>query len=373
VELKDLRFSKRIFFSLIFILILYNIFLQGLFLYLQNGNSLRTTEIVKNAMRENALADPFELTRSLVDLEKLGIIDCVRMVTKNSGVYFDRSKNPSCKVARWSLQGSSNIIETESINGKSWTIAFRSPNDRFFRLSLWVLRLLGSGALVISFLLVTYRRSVIEEKLRLKEAERDWLWNQTRQVKHDVASPITALKTAIEFPGLNENFKNFLKNALSRTEEIFNDLSQLPENSQMVLERIAPSDIVNEIVLEKKYRNILVGKFSSEVTLDKKEFKRAVSNVLDNAIYVSHGEMITVVFRSSSTTLTIDFQDSGPGFPEELLETGPGKGKSLGKPEGSGLGLWHAKNLLESLGGRLIIENWSNGARVKFELPIASN
>jgi len=62
--------------------------------------------------------------------------------------------------------------------------------------------------------------------------------------------------------------------------------------------------------------------------------------------------------------------DSGPGFPPQLLENAflP---LSSHKAEGLGIGLSLCKSIIEAHGGRLTLEGSTEGAAVRFTLPIA--
>ncbi|MBI4655215.1 MAG: sensor histidine kinase [Elusimicrobia bacterium] len=77
---------------------------------------------------------------------------------------------------------------------------------------------------------------------------------------------------------------------------------------------------------------------------------------------------ISVGLNEKNVELKI--KDNGKGIPKELLSDLGKKGRSSGKEDGSGLGLYHAKTNIERWGGRLTIESEPNkGAEVTITLP----
>lgn len=117
---------------------------------------------------------------------------------------------------------------------------------------------------------------------------------------------------------------------------------------------------------------------SSKDTLSKvpdipvNQFHRVLSNILNNAIdAVQNNGTVRILTRTSGKKLQLIIADSGKGIPKDIVPYIFDKRKSFNKPQGSGLGLYHAKTCIESFGGQLTLMNTRRGAAFKIELPIA--
>jgi signal transduction histidine kinase len=83
-----------------------------------------------------------------------------------------------------------------------------------------------------------------------------------------------------------------------------------------------------------------------------------------------NGGMIEVAIRSNSKDVTIYFDDEGQGIAEEIQEKIWDPFFTT-KEMGTGLGLGMVKNIIESHGGNIQIDNRTHGGtRVTVELPV---
>jgi len=107
------------------------------------------------------------------------------------------------------------------------------------------------------------------------------------------------------------------------------------------------------------------------LTLPEDRFRQAMLNLLLNSTQ-GIGKLpgtIEVLGRRKNGHVEIMISDDGPGFPEEMLESGPIPFFSR-RERGSGLGLATVRRFARDLGGRLTISNVQpHGARVVLELP----
>jgi signal transduction histidine kinase len=107
------------------------------------------------------------------------------------------------------------------------------------------------------------------------------------------------------------------------------------------------------------------------VVVDRDRFKRALTNILDNALrYSPPGAPIHLSWTAADeSTVQITVEDHGPGIDPDLLphifEPGiRGNPVAGGSDSGAGLGLTIAKRLLEHQHATLTIHNQSTGGAV---------
>jgi signal transduction histidine kinase len=220
--------------------------------------------------------------------------------------------------------------------------------------------------------------------------------NTARQVAHDIRSPLSALDTAINLSQdkLSEDVRVIMRLSLERIEDIANDLSAKKvkhvsaeggdERSVQLL-----SCLIASMVTEKRmqYRSSLgikiAAKYSEEsygvfANIQPKEFKRVLSNVVNNAIEAigKSGEVNISLRQVASTNhnesdwIEIFINDNGRGIASDYQNKIMQKGVTIGKESGSGLGLYHAKQTIEEWGGNIVLESELNkGTTVTIRLP----
>lgn len=236
---------------------------------------------------------------------------------------------------------------------------------------------------------------------RMIEAER--LKTQvdiTRQVAHDIRSPLSALNMASSgLTDIPEDRRLIIRMATQRINDIANNLLKQSREKAAVpdadITRSAASPkteptmiafIVDTIVSENRMNIRLMPRISIEARLEEgyglfaqikpSELARVLSNLLTNSIEaVSEAGKITVCIRGDEETVNISIHDNGRGMSEELLKRIGERGLSYGKEgttSGSGLGLYYAKSKVESSGGNLkIASRLGSGTMVTIALPRA--
>jgi len=115
--------------------------------------------------------------------------------------------------------------------------------------------------------------------------------------------------------------------------------------------------------------------------LDELQLARVVHNLLRNAREALQGETIRQVRvrvvtarRTGRDGIALSVEDSGPGIPEDCLESVFEFGFTRGKPRGSGMGLAVVRELAAAVGGCARAENLARrGARVVVWVPRADN
>jgi signal transduction histidine kinase len=206
------------------------------------------------------------------------------------------------------------------------------------------------------------------------------------QVAHDVRSPLAALEAVLPSLGtLPENQHSLISSAIVRIRDITYNLlrdsagprigfetnfKHLPTTNKPSVEMLLP--LIESMVAEKR---ISIGDkiyidtsnlslFEAFSFVSSSDLKRVVSNILDNAIQATFGgdmPVIKIELIDASASWSIRINDNGHGIPRNLLPKIGSRGLSFGKPDGNGLGLYHAFECMREWGGHINIESTTAG------------
>jgi signal transduction histidine kinase len=117
------------------------------------------------------------------------------------------------------------------------------------------------------------------------------------------------------------------------------------------------------------------------VRADLDRIVQVVMNLLSNAVKFIEPERgrVEIAVAEENGFLRVDVRDNGPGISAEHQEIIFDKfrqaGDALtGKPQGSGLGLYISRRIIEHSGGRLWVSSrLGDGACFSFTLPLAND
>jgi signal transduction histidine kinase len=210
-----------------------------------------------------------------------------------------------------------------------------------------------------------------------------------KQVAHDIRSPLTALDVVMRTEaGMSEEKRILARSAIARINDIANDLlvknrdkenkmlidSNVKLNEKRAKSIVLLASLLESLLSEKRlqYRAMLdvdIEYQSTENTyglfadVDPIEFKRLISNIINNAVEAlpnSRGK-VELLLSGDQNNISIVIKDNGKGVPSHILPTlgtrGVSYGKDVGTESGTGLGLHHAKSTIESLGGHFEIQS----------------
>jgi signal transduction histidine kinase len=135
------------------------------------------------------------------------------------------------------------------------------------------------------------------------------------------------------------------------------------------LKPINLSEIVAEVV--ESYRNFVEIESELENVWIKgnKSLKSAISNVIQNSLKHSNTEelRISVKLKRDGEKAILEIKDNGIGFRNEIKEEMFKEGFTTG--QGTGLGLYITKKIIELHGGNIRAENDGTGAKFIMEFP----
>ena len=112
------------------------------------------------------------------------------------------------------------------------------------------------------------------------------------------------------------------------------------------------------------------------IKADEEKLSLAFQNLIENALnYTNKGGRVRISLKYDMTNLIVEIEDSGIGIPKKQLDmlfTKFFRGENAIKlqTDGSGLGLFIAKNIIESHGGKIKVESEEGkGTKVTVSLP----
>jgi len=215
---------------------------------------------------------------------------------------------------------------------------------------------------------------------------------------HQLRTPLSAIRWETELllskfkKGLNEKqVKNIetismLSNRMTRLVSDLLDVARIDQN-RLVLKK-EPVDlvkIIKEEIMETapiaKARNIEVlfvpKKNVPKVVGDAEKIESALENLLRNSLkYTTNRGKIEIRISKKDDFLVTSIKDNGVGIPEEQIERVFEKffrsdNAVKYQTEGTGLGLYITKNIIEQSGGKIWFQSVENlGSIFSFSLPI---
>jgi signal transduction histidine kinase len=387
-----------LFFSLGFLLIQLIVF----FFYM--GTFRSSEKALESIFSKDAGNQEYSLTQELLSLEKIELINCFTLT--------NHSEQQTLFTTQYKSQcGILNLIQTkdyQSLNGKNWDISYQvTVNPIIWYFDALLVGILGIFSYLLTKTLTLKKRREFELN-KIKDENNLQIVTITKQVAHDIRSPLSALSmitgTLNEIP---EEKRVLIRNATQRINDIANDLlrkglvldndKKLPlDNKNKIISnksvQFIPA-IIDMIVSEKRmqyreFENIeiqidLKDSFGSFVNIDSNELKRVISNLVNNSYeaFIGKKGKITIgvqKINSDQPKVIIYVKDNGKGIPQNIIKNLGQPGFSFGKESnansGNGLGLSHAKNVTETFGGNLEIESSEGiGSIIKLIFPLAES
>lgn len=129
--------------------------------------------------------------------------------------------------------------------------------------------------------------------------------------------------------------------------------------------------IEGDIAKNKKLK-ILYEPIHVKIFADKYRITQVISNIINNAIKFTDQGVITIIGKVNSTELSVQISDTGKGIDHEIISRLFDKFVSRSE-QGTGLGLFISKNIIESHGGTIIGFNQENGTGATFIFTLPSN
>ena len=237
---------------------------------------------------------------------------------------------------------------------------------------------------------------IMREELKASRARELSLQKKERELiaslSHDLKTPVTGIKLTSELMAaifsqnegqeitVTEDMTGKMNNICKRADEIgvlVNDLfsSTLENLGELKVECLDEnSAVIAEIVSKYDDRGLVrISEIPQVIVhIDKLRLSQVIGNIIFNS-YKYAGTSIEISFRLDESFLEVSISDSGSGVPEDEIELITNKfyrGREHGDKEGSGLGLYIARILMDKMGGELSVRS-ENGLCVTLLIPIS--
>jgi signal transduction histidine kinase/FixJ family two-component response regulator len=244
-------------------------------------------------------------------------------------------------------------------------------------------------SLLLFYIIVNLTYIIRSKKMKINQlAIHSEVASVSRQVAHDIKSPLAALKIAIDsFNEIPSEKKHFIKRSVERIDDIINDLQQKSQQEEKHDTLLLMSSVLNAVISEKRLtlnnkdisiiNNTLDRDQLTFVRANRSTLKRMLSNLINNAIEAlpnQHGLIELNLNIKDQKWCNISIKDNGQGIPAHLIEQIKQKHFSYGKIGGQGLGLSYVYEQVNKWSGSLQITSQVNhGTTIDFTVPLASS
>ena len=343
------------------------------YLYINSNQLVR--EFKNQNFKEIYSLDTLKISSRLNSLSSVINWVCLEGSVSNDSFY--RMARGKCKTGVFQQR---QIISIPEANDILIAFTIRLPKEVEY---LFFLFFIFQGLLIFALI---YSTKKAEEEKRLNESRINKI---ARQVSHDIRSPLATLNTIIATANtLPPQDSILLKSAIDRINHISNDLLSKSHNRNMHKDPLPINNPVNLVEVLVSILNEKKSEYSSNsnvrinhslsakevyVKLDEYEFKRTISNLINNSIESSTSDALLIISISMNLShdnnVHIFVEDNGKGIPPNLVSQ-IGKQEFTTKKSGNGLGLYHAYENIINWNGKIHISSEVNqGTTIEITLP----
>ena len=272
------------------------------------------------------------------------------------------------------------------------TEIFEVPN--FYKQGILIAILIGLIFLSyfgIRFAGETKKRSEALNKLQeviSKEYELESLGGQAAAAAHSLGTPLATitvvakeLKKEIGDDGRYSKDIDLLISQTKRCSDILKQISKKQIEEDIFLSSIKFEDLLEEIVnsfkeTSSKKIELFTHDDKKKINIERSpEIIYGLRNFIGNAVKFSKSKVI-IFLKSDDKEIAVNITDDGPGFPDDIFNfLGEpyikSKSKETSSNAGLGLGTFLGKTLLEKQGAKLSFKNNQNGAEVKIDFVLS--
>ncbi len=223
----------------------------------------------------------------------------------------------------------------------------------------------------------------IEDSTQLVQAQKLAAWNEAaRRIAHEIKNPLTPIQLSAERiakkfgsidPAIEEGSRTIVAE-VSQLKRMVDEFSRFARMPAVHLRHAQLAEILQQAA--SLYRDVKPGVSIAvtvdpdiELLLDPEQIRRAVGNLLKNAVEATESGEIRVTARRAPRRVVIEVADPGRGVPDSdkerlFLPYFSTKGR------GTGLGLAIVHRIVNDHDGRISVhDNYPKGTRFEIELP----
>ena len=216
---------------------------------------------------------------------------------------------------------------------------------------------------------------------------------------HQLRTPLSAIKWTLkmlldgDLGPITKEQRNFIEKTYKSNErmiKLINDLlnvTRIEEGRYLYKPNFAQIEPIVQFVINS-YKEVIEGKKIKlelkkpkrklpKVEVDTEKIKLAIQNLVDNAIrYTPNGGSIIISLKEKKGEIEFSIKDTGIGIPKNqqarvFSKFFRGSNAIRFETEGTGLGLFITKNIIEAHGGRIwFVSEEGKGTTFYFTLPI---
>lgn len=240
--------------------------------------------------------------------------------------------------------------------------------------------------LILSTLIVFYMLKILY--LSIKRSNDIEKFKITRQVAHDIRSPLSALDMIVSSSvTLPDEERRIVKHSVRRIHDIANNLlnqskpvHNLAKSNQILLAPLVESLISEKRIQYSSFINLVIKVELTEdslglfVIINQSDIKRVLSNLINNSVDAlkDNKGKISVRISSRNNIAIIEIVDNGSGIPENILNSLSTNSPISTKIDGNAIGFKSARETICNNNGKLEIDTIINqGTIVRIELPLS--
>lgn len=237
----------------------------------------------------------------------------------------------------------------------------------------------------------TVRSQKMEAELRREEQETKSL---ITDISHQLKTPVASLKMSYEIEDSTElsaeeteEFRRKEREDVERLEHLLQAFTQMSKLETGMI-RLKPEKAGVKATLARAVAGAYAKAVDKNISIETEEFTdvavvhdpgwtaEAIGNVLDNGVkYAPAGTCISIRVSELVSYVMMEVEDEGPGIPAEeqpriFQRFYRGKAEAVRKAEGSGVGLYLTRRILEEQGGTVCVKNGrTGGSKFVITLP----
>jgi two-component system, sporulation sensor kinase D len=286
----------------------------------------------------------------------------------------------------------SSMKSNRKITQVPWTItaSVQSEADLVFRNSFLLYLMIVLTISNILLLLVHYlhlRKKLEKEKEQTEIQKLELIGNLAASTAHEIRNPLTGIKGLVKLLSEEsqdkkaQSYYDVIQLEIDRINAIVSELLVLGKPTAYSLKTYNTNEIIKEIEpiiqSEANFMNVqlTIGYIEEDLLIScvKDHVKQVILNLVKNSLQaMPHGGQLSISLEKDTGACLIRVKDNGVGMQRDQLQQAFNPFYTA-KKDGSGLGLTVCKRIIETYGGKIVIDSTPNlGTQVEITIPITN-